>query len=128
MPLTITPPPVTVFVAATQAFGRELIHAAAEALREDSEVTMTLAKERTPVRFGVLRGSGTVFPTEVSGTVLTSRLGFGGAAKEYAIPVHENLTARHAVGQAKFLECAMLERARGQDRRLAEGIRRRMGR
>lgn len=37
-----------------------------------------------------------------------ARLNVGGPAAPYAVFVHEDLTARHDVGQAKFLEYALL--------------------
>lgn len=127
MALTITPPPVKLFTAKVQVFTEGMLRAAAGALREEHELGMAEAKRRTPVDTGTLRASGTVFPTEVSGSTLVSRGGFGGAAAGYAVIVHENLTARHPSGQAKFYESALLDRARGAGARLAAGIRRRMG-
>lgn len=48
-----------------------------------------------------------------------------GTNLEYAVWVHENLNARHAVGQAKFLEAAARQneaRARGLIRKGLEGL------
>ena len=70
-----------------------------------AENVMTVAKLRTPVDTGTLRSSGLV--TKVSDTRV--ELSFGGAASAYAAIVHENLTSYHPVGQAKFLESAILE-------------------
>lgn len=61
------------------------------------------AKRRTPVRTGTLRNSGHVRSADKSGFLV----GFGGPAAPYAVYVHENLKARHRVGEAKFLEKAM---------------------
>lgn len=83
---------------------------AARALRSIGEVWMTLAKRRTPVDTGVLRSSGHVRGPEKIGTVWQVVLIFGGPAAPYARTVHENLTARHKVGQAKYLESVVLER------------------
>lgn len=81
------------------------------ALRSVAEIWMTEAKKRTPVDTGVLRSSGFVQgPKFVGGGTWEVRLVFGGAAASYAAAVHENLTARHAVGQAKYLESVIVER------------------
>lgn len=83
---------------------------AGRALRSVGEVWMTEAKKRTPVDTGILRSSGHVVGPEVSGDAITVTLVFGGPAASYAIYVHENLTARHKVGQSKYLESVVLER------------------
>ena len=58
------------------------------------------AKRRTPVDTGRLKTSikSKTFKSKLSGEVFT--------AVRYAIPVHENLRARHTVGEAKYLERA----------------------
>jgi hypothetical protein len=45
---------------------------------------------------------------EPSGS-LKADLEFGNASVDYATVVHENLAAHHPVGQAKYLESALLE-------------------
>lgn len=81
----------------------------ARALNEESEAMMALAKERTPVDKGALRASGHVPLPDIKPTEITQTMGFGGPGVDYAIPVHENLTAHHPVGQAKFLESVIVE-------------------
>jgi hypothetical protein len=81
------------------------------ALFQEQSAVIAEAQARTPVDTGVLRGSGTVLPPEVSGTKVTVEAGFGGAAQGYAIPVHERMGVSHPTGQAKFLEQPFLERA-----------------
>lgn len=82
------------------------------ALRSVAEVWMTEAKKRTPVDTGVLRSSGHVQGPTFSGRVIEVKLVFGGPAAKYAAAVHENLTAKHNVGQAKYLESVTAERGR----------------
>ena len=83
---------------------------AARALRSVGEVYMTAAKKRVPVDFGVLRSSGHVVgPEDGLNGAIQVRLVFGGPAAPYAAIVHENLKARHATGQAKYLESVVLE-------------------
>ena len=76
---------------------------------------LPVAKERTPVDYGTLRDSGIVdLPVIKEGlglTLITVAIGFGGGAAHYAIWVHEDLEAKHEVGQAKFLESAMNDKA-----------------
>ena len=82
--------------------------AAAVALNEVAEVTMTDAKERTPVQYGRLKASGIVAEYATARN-LKARLAFG---TEYAVFVHERLELRHKVGEAKFLERALAKTAR----------------
>lgn len=89
---------------------------AAQALNAVSEETMTDAKERTPVEFGTLRRSGMV-ADHATARALQARLTFG---TDYAVFVHENLNARHRVGEAKFLERAVQATARDFARRIGE--------
>lgn len=79
------------------------------ALVRMAEKTMTKAKELTPVDTGALRASGHVQRPEEVGYEIRVRLGFGGAAAPYAIIVHERTDVHHPVGQAKFLESALLQ-------------------
>ena len=102
--------------------------ALASAAFEEMEKVMTGAKMRTPVDTGVLRASGTVLKPKFRGKKVEIVAGFGGAAKTYAVPVHENLTVRHTVGEAKFLERAFLDRLPRMDINLADGVRRALGR
>jgi hypothetical protein len=83
--------------------------AAAAALYTEAEIIMTEAKNRTPVDTGALRASGHVSLPEIRPGVISVALGFGGPAVPYALFVHEDLDNFHAVGQAKFLESALLE-------------------
>ena len=79
------------------------------ALYQLGEEIMTEAKRRTPVDTGALVNSGFVErPAKETGRVSVT-LGFGGPAVDYAFVVHEDLTVRHPVGQAKYLESAMTE-------------------
>lgn len=124
--LRLEAPPLGRLVAATRAFAGDLRQAAASALRVEHELIMTDAKGYTPFDTGALRGSGHVQPTQIVGAELVSTGGFGGPAAPYAVIVHEDLAARHPVGQAKFYERALTEGSRGLAQRLAAGIRSRL--
>ena len=83
-------------------------------LYEEAEIIMTLAKtDYVPVDTGALRASGFVDPPVISGTRAEVSFGFGGPAAPYAVVVHEDLTKRHPVGQAKYLEIPFKARLAG---------------
>jgi len=63
----------------------------------------------TPVETGALRASHeTKRPRTDSGGTIVVDIVVGGPSAPYALYVHENLDANHEVGQAKFLETAVL--------------------
>lgn len=99
---------------------------------------LKLAIQRTPKDTGALRNSARVTtPEELnaqSGPVIELQMGFGGPAGAgnilvggggnledvgYAVYVHEDLTAHHEVGEAKFLEKTILEELSGMETRMA---------
>ncbi|HXH11157.1 MAG TPA: HK97 gp10 family phage protein [Alphaproteobacteria bacterium] len=94
------------------------------ALFQVGEQIMTEAKALTPVDTGALRASGTVLPPEQDGTTVRVVLGFGGPAIPYALRQHEDVTLRHTVGQAKFLEQPFNAIAGQLDTHLAAAVRR----
>lgn len=76
------------------------------------------AMQLVPVDTGRLRQSAYVREGSADGEK-KERIGFGA---EYALPVHEDLTAHHAVGQAKFLETPWNETKGGLQDRLARWV------
>lgn len=61
------------------------------------------SQRQVPVRYGALRGSGTVQVTGDQPFEVT--IGYGGSSASYALWVHENLAAHHkAPTKAKYLE------------------------
>lgn len=105
--------------AALRGLGTDGPAAAGRALYHEGERIMTEAKRLTPVKTGALRNSGHVVAESETRVVLA----FGGAAASYAVIVHENLQARHPLGQAKYLEQPMLSAISGMDARLAADVR-----
>jgi len=109
---------------------RKLAEAAARAnkagragLYESAEEIMTDAKGRAPVDLGNLKGSGTVtLPTDTPEGVVV-RIGFGGPAAPYALIQHENLSFRHEVGEAKYLENAVDSLGHLVQQRVADKVR-----
>lgn len=76
-------------------------------------------EDKTP---GTLRASGFVDLPEWTGDVVTVQLGYGGNAEAYALRQHEELSYKHTVGQAKYLERPMLAAADGIEARLVSKI------
>jgi hypothetical protein len=112
----------------------EILPAAEAALYREAEETITAAKLVTPVDEGVLRSSGHVQLPRAEGERSVIEFGFGGPAGTgnqgasnekdvgYAVYVHEDLTANHPVGQAKFLEAPLLARRAGLAARIADRV------
>lgn len=111
---------------------RKAVHGA---LYREGTRTMTRSRDEfVPVDLGALKSTGTVgFPEDVGDEVVVE-LGYGGPAGPgvtlrdgtdhvgYAVVVHEDLTARHEVGGAKYLERPVLESAAGLEARLAADL------
>lgn len=89
------------------------VQAAAAAMYEDAEETMTISKGLVPVDTGVLRASGYVDQPEISSNNIIVRMGYGGAASSYALEQHERTDFHHTVGQDHFLSEPFLLRADG---------------
>lgn len=77
---------------------------------------------RTPVDTGALKSSHTVSRPVTRNDRISVTIGAGGPAADYAVYVHEDLSKRHPVGEAKFLEKAVLEEASTFDQDLAAGV------
>jgi hypothetical protein len=92
-----------------------------------AEIEITEMKRLVPVDTGTLRASGYVEKPRRTGNTITVELGFGGAAEDYAIPVHEDLEAFHRVGQAKYVEQPLYESAAFFAQRIAESVRQSLG-
>ena len=81
--------------------------AAETALYQGGSIIMTEAKKRAPLDVGTLRNSGYVTLPKREGDEVFVEVGFGGAAKAYAVKQHEELSYHHEVGEAKYLENAI---------------------
>ena len=98
------------------------------ALYQEAEAVMTTSKEQyVPVDTGALRASGFVELPIYAGEGASVNFGFGGPGAPYAVVVHEDLTKRHPVGQAKYLEIPLRARIAGMRNvlamRMRDGIR-----
>ncbi len=74
------------------------------------ERVMNASQRLVPVQTGELRDSAYVTAPDVSRSRVQVELGYGA---EHAVEIHEDTSASHTTGQAKFLETAILQRARG---------------
>lgn len=99
----------------------------AGALYEEAETIRTESIAQVPVDTGVLKSTAFVNPPETIGTQTFVTIGYGGAAKDYAVVQHEDLTLFHDDGNAKFLELPFLAHAKDLGARLAARVKARLG-
>lgn len=92
-----------------------------EALRAELEIEATESQQRTPVDTGALRRSTRV-TVDGQGRETVGTIAVGGPAAPYAVYVHENLSAHHPIGQAKFLESTITESAPFLAARIAKRV------
>lgn len=95
-------------------------------VNKELQVMLIRALEATPVRTGALRNSGETIKAKHQAGSVGGMVQFGGdGAVPYTLYVHEDLTAAHKPPtQAKFLETAAVETAKGMDDRMADRIQR----
>jgi HK97 gp10 family phage protein len=88
-------------VHAMGALGKKGPMAMGAALWKEGERIMAKSKELVPVDMGTLRASGHVTLPQVTETGASVTLGYGGAASDYAVYVHEGTGP--AVGRPAFM-------------------------
>lgn len=108
--------------AALRNAGAAIRREAVAGLYQVAEEEMAEAKRRVPVDTGALASSGYVTEPREAGNDVNIGLGFGGPAAPYALVVHEDLSAFHEVGQAKYLESTLVESAPYIAQRVARRI------
>lgn len=91
-------------IARIRSYAKNLTEQTGQALYAETELMATEVKRRTPVDTGSLRAGIHVIGPEVEGRTMRTAIVAGGAAAPYALFVHEDLTAHHPTGQAKFIE------------------------
>jgi hypothetical protein len=103
-----------------------VMEALSSALYMEAENIMTKSKESyVPVRAGTLRASGYVESPKVTGTSVEIKLGYGGAAKAYALYIHEapqNWNWSVSGTGPKYLEKPAREAAQGMGERLVKRL------
>lgn len=80
--------------------GKRGLDAVARGLFLEGEAIMADSKPLVPVDEAILRASGFVRPPDRSGQSIVVELGYGGAAKDYAVFVHEGTGP--AVGRPRY--------------------------
>ena len=82
-----------------------------QVLMEEAQLVFRDSQRLVPVDTGALRASGQIIPPRKKGTKWEVVIGYGGAAKSYALEQHENLRYRHKEGKsAKYLETPTRQR------------------
>lgn len=117
------------FLGQLRSFGERGLKAAGGGLYRRAEAIMADSKENyVPVDLGVLRDAGHVELPEYADGGVRVALGFGGAAQDYAVIQHEDLSLNHPNGgEAKFLEKPLLAHSQHLLGDLAEDIRADLG-
>jgi hypothetical protein len=87
-----------------QVGGSNAEKATGKALYQEATVMFNESQAEVPVMYGILKASGQVSLPMYEGHSVEVDIGYGGAASEYALEVHENLAAHHPHGKAKYLE------------------------
>lgn len=82
-------------VAKIQAIAKKFPDHVGQGMYQESQPIMGKAKKYCPVApdGGTLRSTGTVHEPEVSGKRISIEMSFGGASIDYAVAVHEHLSA-----------------------------------
>lgn len=115
--------------------GPAAIPALTQALNEEAQLGMRASQKIVPHADGILRGSGTIQPPVISGHTVSITMGYGGAAKRYALAQHE-LPLTHPdptnpksspLGQMKYLEAPMRARLKNIEKNIAKRIERILG-
>lgn len=84
---------------------------AATALYQEGLKMMAVSQRQVPVRWGILRSTGHVYPPTQRGRAVEVVLAYGGPAAPYAWVQHENLDLRHdEPTKAKYLEDPVMDR------------------
>lgn len=96
----------------------------ARALYQEAVIEEKECKRRTPVDTGTLRATVQVVGPVREGTTIRAWISAGteGPAADYALVVHEDLEAFHAVGEAKYIERPLMESAPYMAGRIAKRI------
>lgn len=106
--------------------GEIIMSAVASGVYQCGEEVMRQSQRLVPVLNGILKSSGMVTPPNVSANGVVVDVGYGGAAGKYAVRQHEDLTFRHTVGQAKFLEIPALQMVPKMGSKIAAVVRQRL--
>lgn len=127
MHLTFTITGVPQVLANVQAYAQRFERACeAAAFQEAESIMAESAEKEAPVDEGILKGSKVVDLPKREGSLIVVGMGYGGAARAYAIVQHER-NYQHRVGKRKYLEDPLLRRSHVLADNLAARIRRNAG-
>lgn len=79
------------------------ISAMASAIYAEALGVMAKSQREVPVRYGILRASGMVYPPNVTSETADVTMGYGGAASGYAVIVHERRWYRDKTGTLRMV-------------------------
>jgi hypothetical protein len=83
--------------------------ALAHAITGSAQEVLKQSRKIVPVDTAALKNSGRVENLKMSSTMISIEITYGGAAKQYARVVHEDMTANHPRGgTAKYLEIPVM--------------------
>lgn len=105
--------------------GSDIVPMLGQALFEEAHLGMRESQAIVPFRFGHLKGSKRVFLPDVTGTSVEVWMGYGGAARKYAKPLHDNKGGYYSFRNGKrdhYLSDPVEARAEGLDKRLLKRI------
>lgn len=107
------------------ALGEKAVPVFKAAMKEFGDIEMTEMKRRVPVGpTGDLKASGTVDEPIMDGKNIKVGMHFD---MPYALIVHEDLEAFHAVGEAKYMESVLNESKRYFEERVIATVKRNLG-
>lgn len=108
--------------------GDKIVPALAQALYEEGQLAFAESQRLVPRDTGTLAGSGVLKPPDVQGDHVTVSMGYGGAASDYALIVHEDPNATHTGGRTfKYLEVPVLARVPNMEANVSKRIERILG-
>lgn len=92
------------------------------ALYEEGQLAFRQSQVQVPFRYGVLKGSGRIFPPEIHGDHVDVSLGYGGAASAYALYTHNHDLHFKNGKKSHYLSDPVASRVPGMDARLLKRI------
>jgi hypothetical protein len=98
---------------------------AARALRHEAQEVLGNSLDEVPVDTGALKASARIVPetgVETKGDSVSVTISYGSTAEDYAVIVHEDLTAYHPHGKAKYLEGPLVRQLVGISDRIAAKV------
>jgi hypothetical protein len=105
-------------------FGQGAVAGLRQGMRDEADAALTKAKARTPVgkgdAAGKLRDSGHIEEHTDGYEIVFDAVDAAGTP--YAVKVHEDLSAQHDDGQAKYLSSAVDEQQSGMDDRIGRHV------